>query len=260
MTVPRLERPPVSLPVGGDYSEALWAALLELTSTRAHGWSLIGGQMVLLHALERDAEPVRVSTDLDVVVNTRVVSGAIRGFVKTIESLGFDLVGSSPDGVAHRYKRGEVSLDLLAPDGVGPNTDLTTTPPGRTIQVPGGTQALARTELLPVEFAGRHGIVPRPSLLGAIICKAAAVSTGRAVGTHQRDLAFLLSLIEDPTILATQLKRADRSRLRTVSGIADRRHDVWNYLTQPAAHRARAALISLLRDPPPEPNTGSGTN
>lgn len=237
------------LPVSGDYSEALWAALLELTTKRAHDWSLIGGQMILLHALERDVEPVRVSTDLDVIVNTRVVSGAVGRFVRTIESLGFDLVGASPDGIAHRYKRGDVTLDVLAPDGVGPNTDLTTTPPGRTIQVPGGTQALARTELLPVDFAGRHGLVPRPSLLGAIICKVAAVSVGRAVGTHQRDLAFLLSLAEDPAILATQLTPADRSRLRTVAGIADSNHDVWNYLAQPAAHRARAALISLLREP-----------
>ena len=88
MNVPRLVRAPVPLPVGGGYDEALWGTLLELSAAPVHDWTLIGGLMVLLHAVERNAEPLRVSTDLDVVVNARVVSGAVRGFVKTIESLG----------------------------------------------------------------------------------------------------------------------------------------------------------------------------
>lgn len=40
------------------------------------------------------------------------------------------------------YQRDGVSIDVLAPEGLGSRTDLTTTPPGRTLQVPGGTQAL----------------------------------------------------------------------------------------------------------------------
>jgi hypothetical protein len=42
-----------------------------------------------------------------------------------------------------------------------------TSPPGRTIQVPGGTQALRGTERVHIVHEGRHGKVPRPSLPAA---------------------------------------------------------------------------------------------
>ena len=67
------------------------------------------------------------------------------------------------------------NLDVLAPEGLGSRADITTTPPGRILQVPGGTQAIARTELLPIAAGDYEGLVYRPSLLGAIIIKAAAV-------------------------------------------------------------------------------------
>ena len=159
---PRLQRPPLELPSYPGYNEALWETLLEMARTQLQEWTLIGGQMVLLHALEHEVEPTRLSTDIDVVVNARVVAGAIRSFVKALESLGFSLVGESPDGVAHRYQRASASVDVLAPEGLGSRADLTTTPPGRTVQVPGGSQALDRTELLPVRFAGQQGVCSTP--------------------------------------------------------------------------------------------------
>ena len=131
--------------------------------------------MVFLHAMEHGATPPRVSTDLDVLVNVRVVAGGVREFVAGLESRSFELAGISPEGIAHRYERRGVSIDVLAPEGLGPRSDLTTTPPGRTLQVPGGTQALERTEFVPVAFGDQSGMVPRPSLLGAVISKAVAV-------------------------------------------------------------------------------------
>jgi type IV secretory pathway TrbD component len=66
-------------------------------------------------------------------------------------------------------------MDVLAPDNVGPRANLTTTPPGRTVEVPGGTQALHRVEEVEVVLAGgSRGLVPRPDLLGAIVIKAGA--------------------------------------------------------------------------------------
>src|SRR6267154_1243407 len=56
---------------------------------------------------------------------------------------------------------GDVLVDVRA--------DLTTSPPGRTIQVPSGTQALHRSEYVQVQVEGRIGRIPRPSLLAAII-------------------------------------------------------------------------------------------
>lgn len=98
------------------------------------------------------------------------------------------LVGASPEGLAHRYQRGGVSVDVLAPEGLGPRTDLTTTPPDRTLQVPGGTQALDRTEFVPVVFGDRQGLVARPSLLGAIVGKAVAVGVDDVPDAQRLDL------------------------------------------------------------------------
>lgn len=246
MTWPLIDRPPVRLTTLPGHDAALWDTLVELCDVRPGEWTLVGGQMVFLHALEHAARPPRVSTDLDVVVNARVVSGAVALFAAELEARGFVVDGMSPEGLAHRYRRGGVSIDVLAPDGLGSRTTLTTTPPGRTLQVPGGTQALHRTERLPVETATRTGHVPRPSLLGAIVGKALAVRVDDVPEAQRLDLAFLLSLVEDPFATAAQLTPTDRRSLRARTELADADHRVWRQLTAEASDRARAALRILL--------------
>jgi len=151
-----------------------------------------------------------------------------------------------PEGIAHRYRRGGVSVDVLAPEGLGPRADLTTTPPGRTLQVPGGTQALDRTELVPVMFGDHQGLVPRPSLLGAIVGKAVAVEVDDVPDAQRLDLALLLSLVDDPIGLAAQLTKKDRQRLRSRSEMADVDQRAWTSLSADAADRGRAACRLLL--------------
>ncbi|MXZ29699.1 MAG: hypothetical protein F4236_05675 [Acidimicrobiia bacterium] len=251
MSFPRLPGPPLALPSAPGLASEIWTTLAELAAAEPDSWTLIGGQMVLLHALEHKSEPTRFSTDLDILVNARVVAGAVGAFVDLIEARGFTPAGGSPDGVTHRYARGQTVIDVLAPEGLGPRADLTTTPPGRTIQVPGGTQALARTELLPVECSGSHGHIPRPSLLGAIICKAAAIPVHRYRQVQLGDLALLLSLIADPQALVPDLSHKDRVRLRAVSEVASPEHAVWADFAVPAAAQARLALRTLLPGAPP---------
>ena len=41
----------IELPALGDADEALWTALLDVAD-RTQDWTLIGGQLVLLHGLE----------------------------------------------------------------------------------------------------------------------------------------------------------------------------------------------------------------
>lgn len=246
---PVLSREPVLLPAFTGSAD-IWATLIELAGTDLPEWTLVGGQMVMLHAAEHGAPPLRVSRDIDVVVNARVVTGALRRFVAVIERCGFQLEGTSPDGAAHRYSREGVGIDVLAPEGLGRRADLTTTPPGRTVQAPGGTQALARTELVPVEHAGKQGLVPRPSLLGAIVVKAAAVSVDDAPGAQRHDLALLLSLVADPATMAADMTRKDRRHLRR-AGIGDTNHAVWEALEPEAADRARLACRILSSPPGP---------
>lgn len=243
---PIADREPVRLPTLPGHDDELWLTLIELSQLRPGEWTLIGGQMVFLHAMEHGANPPRVSTDLDVLVNARVVSGGVREFVVAIEAVGFALVGASPEGLAHRYQRGGVSVDVLAPEGLGPRTDLTTTPPGHTLQVPGGTQALDRTELVPVRFGDHQGFVPRPSLLGAIIGKAVAVDVDDVPDAQRLDLALLLSLVDDPIELANQLTKKDGQRLRARSEMADSDQRAWSSLSVDGADRGRAAFRLLV--------------
>ena len=109
----------IHLPSLGDLEEDLWLALLEVAERHPSGWTLIGGQMVLLHALEHGVSPPRISRDLDLVVNARALSPTVPGMAKTLEEMGFALGEISFEGTAHRFTRGKVAIDVLAPDGVG---------------------------------------------------------------------------------------------------------------------------------------------
>lgn len=139
-------------------------------------------------------------------------------------------------------------MDVLAPEGLGPRANLTTTPPGRTLEVPGGTQALIRTELVPVRVGDAEGLVPRPSLLSAIIAKAEAVGVDDAPGAQREDLGFLLSIMDDPGGLSAALGRKDRQRLRSRSEMEDPNNPTWQSLTAEAAARGRAAYRLLTAE------------
>ena len=220
----------IELPILPAPVDELWHTLLELGESLDVPWALIGGQMVLLHALEHGQVPPQISQDGDVIADIRAVPGALTHVVSGIERLGFALQSISADGLAHRYTRAAeprpVVIDVLAPEGVGERADLTTTPPGHTIEVPGGTQALSRAEGITVVHEGRRGVIPRPTLLAAIVGKAAATALP-GPERHYRDLALLCALVPDPFELVGELTRKDRQRLRLASRLLDNAHPAW---------------------------------
>ncbi|MBW9214726.1 hypothetical protein KV102_07695 [Mumia sp. zg.B53] len=230
--------PPMPAPI-----DQLWHVLLDLHDLAPRSWSLVGGQMVLLHALEHDQMPPQVSQDGDVVADIRSDRTALTQVVGALESVGFTLGTPSSDGLAHRYVRSAeprpVVVDVLAPEGLGARADLTTTPPGRTVEMPAGTQALARTELVTVVHEGREGQVPRPTLLAAIVGKAAAVTLAHPQ-RHYRDLALLCSLVDDPFALADEMTKKDRQRLMKANALLDDGHVAWALV--PAEVRARGRI------------------
>lgn len=57
-------------PLGGGQADS-WAALIELAPAFGENWILVGGQMVFLHEVERQATDVRPTDDLDLVVDLR---------------------------------------------------------------------------------------------------------------------------------------------------------------------------------------------
>jgi hypothetical protein len=220
----------IELPILPAPVDELWHTLLDLGESLDVPWALIGGQMVLLHALEHGQVPPQISQDGDVIADIRAVPGALTRVVAGIENLGFSLQSISADGLAHRYIRAAkprpVVIDVLAPEGLGERADLTTTPPGRTIEVPGGTQALSRAERIAVVHEGRRGMIPRPTLLAAIVGKAAATALP-GPERHYRDLALLCALVPDPFDVAEQLTRKDRQRVRMASKLLGDTHPAW---------------------------------
>lgn len=94
-------------------------------------------------------------------------------------------MGENRDGVGLQHEKdavtgpGKVSIDILAPEGPGKGTSTKTVGGARTVQAPGGSQALSRSDLVEVAIVEnsevvRSGRVRRPSLLAAIVAKAAA--------------------------------------------------------------------------------------
>lgn len=81
-------RPELQLPVRYPGEWHLWEALFELAEGAGEGWTLVGGQMVLLHGLEHGRSPPRVSTDLDVLVNARVLPKATTSFSAVLVEAG----------------------------------------------------------------------------------------------------------------------------------------------------------------------------
>lgn len=226
-----MKHPVIRLPLLAAPVDQLWHVLLDLSEQLTVSWTLVGGQMVLLHALEHGRVPPQISQDGDVIADVRSEHGAITAVVGALVGAGFDLAGISTDGLAHRYVRPAeprpVTIDVLAPEGLGVRTDLTTTKPGRTLQVPGGTQALNRTERVDVIHEGRRALVPRPSLLAALVAKGAACALPGDSARHLRDIALLCALAPDPFDLAGALTNKDRQRLGSARKLADPHHPSW---------------------------------
>ena len=89
--------------------------------------------------------------------------------------------------------------------------------------------------------------IRRPDLLGAVISKASAASLPTPE-KHLRDLALLLTLVEDPRTMQRALRRKDRQVLRWRRQLLEPSHPAWLGIQN--AQRGRAALMILLGDPP----------
>jgi hypothetical protein len=231
--IPIVPIEPLMLPQLGPHHDDLWTTLCDLGDAHQEDWVIIGGQMVMLHALQAGREPGRVSQDLDAVIDARVRPPALPAFLATLANLGFKSAGVSPDEVAHRFERGYVHVDVLGPDGLGGRSDLRTMDTATTIEVRGGTQALRRAERVPVRHGDRVVHVPRPNLLGAMVIKAAAVHNDPHPQRHVRDVAFLCSIVTDPRAMHAQMTAKDLQRLRAVTVLDDPINEAWRLLDDP---------------------------
>ncbi len=114
---------------------------------------------------------------------------AHRGSLETLTTWlrveqGFEVQVSSAN-IGHRFTRpaapgpGTVMVDLLAPDGLGQRTRVYIVRPARTVSVLAGAGLLESARPVEVQVRDVHGAecsgtVQRPSVLAALIGKAAA--------------------------------------------------------------------------------------
>lgn len=207
----------VELPAMSEAQKQSWHALMDLYELVSSDWTLIGGQLVHLHCAERGVLPIRPTNDVDTVVNIRTSPTILVTFTSALKDMGFtpDMSG---DGFQHRWRRDRAQIDVLIPEGVGERAAARSGAGGApTISAPGTTQALNRSEPVPILAEGRMGTVLRPTLIAALVGKAAArteIASDRASPRHCTDFVVLANLISARDFRETELVKKDRERLR----------------------------------------------
>jgi hypothetical protein len=223
----------VDVPDLGDANHETWAVLIELGRSAPAPWTLIGAHMVGAHAWRRGRDVLRTTRDADVIVNARAMTDATSALSEKLVSLDFELEMPSRTGQGFRFKRGRIAIGVLAPDGLGPKAKLDTVQGAQTLQVPGGTQALARSGSVAVRSRDLEGSVPVPNLLGALLVTVRAIAVDDAPNDKKRDVALLLTLVDDPSELENDLSKNERSWLRKYREFGDPRSDAWEALVDP---------------------------
>lgn len=128
--------------MSGGQGEA-WGGLLDLSQRHPTGWTLVGGQMVHLHCIERGIAPIRPTDDVDAVLDVRANPDALRSFTTALVELGFAPSGQSWQGHQHRWQRGAAQIDVLIARHLGDRAaGRRGATGGTTIATPGAQQAL----------------------------------------------------------------------------------------------------------------------
>lgn len=222
--------------------DELWNDVADLVDLLPAEWTLVGGLMVQLHAMERDVADVRVTRDIDVLGQARPPK-TLAAIDAALCAAGFAPAEPDPDGYAFRYERAELIVDVLAPDGLhtAPRLDGSR----KAVGIPGGSQALSRSETVTIQIGDRTFQLRRPTLLGAILIKSRSLLVHFDPESQREDLLRLLSLVEDPRAMADEVKRTERAWLRKAE--PNLRFDDPASLATEEIQRARQAIRLLSR-------------
>lgn len=221
------ERPVIRVASPTEEAKALWETAIRLSRELGEGpgWAVIGGLMVQLHALEQ-RDTSRLTDDIDLLGDSRQRPSMTRRIAEMLQGGGVKMEQPprSSTNLGYRFEIDGAIIEVLGPDGM--KSDPTTVGKHTTIAVPGGTQALNRSEVVMVSVDGDPPVaMKRPSLLGAILLKARVVTKERRYkfDSDRQDLILLLSLVDDPRMVATSggLSKSEGKWLRTAERKVD---------------------------------------
>jgi hypothetical protein len=181
--------------------------------------------MVQLHALEHGST-ARPTVDIDVLGDSRRRPSMTERIASILAKRGAEMATPPPgdEKLGFRFDIDGEIVEVLGSEGLP--KDPRTAGKHTTFQVPGGTQALRRTEKVRVSLDGGSAVVlRRPTLLGAVLIKARVVAKRRRLkfDSDRQDLVLLLTFIEDPRALARdeELKKTETRWLRKVEFLLD---------------------------------------
>jgi len=197
-------------------SRRLWKKIAELAEEFGmdQNWCLVGGLMVQLHAYEHKASP-RPTTDIDVLADARGRPSMTRRLAERLADLGAELTRppATDPNLGYQFEVDDQIVEILGPDGL--RRPARTLGKYETIGIPGGSQALKRTETVTIAVAGRSpSKIRRPTLLGAILLKARALKVHKRTEDQRQDLTLLLSFVEEPRSMADGLRGRERRWLQ----------------------------------------------
>ncbi len=160
-------------------------------------------------------------------MDLRIDPAALEHTHTVLAGAGFSQDLPSPEGVAHRYRRGGATIDILAPDHMGTRARLSLGS-GRTIEAPGTSQAFGRVSLVRVELDDiTAAVIRRPTLVGALLSKATAVTEIVSMSSaerakHVRDVDALARLVGQRDRAGASLTTKERSTLARIAKHPDR--------------------------------------
>jgi hypothetical protein len=206
-----------TIPVLGPAQTSGWHGLLDLYDRLPRHWTLVGGQLVHYWCAVRGRWPERATDDVDTVLDVRGEPQALLLVTGALRDLGFAADGTTPTGHQHRWRREQAIIDVLIPRHLGVRADRRTgVSGGTTIATPGAQKVIDRTGIAQVQVGERTGSIRRPSLVGALIGKAAArsVTLDRYRDRHLVDFGVLCSLLTPRDLDGeAPLDRSERGRL-----------------------------------------------
>ena len=210
--------PEIRIDVSDPDTMALWrtvAKVAQALEDEHMRWCLVGGLMVATFAIEA-GHINRPTSDIDILGDARQRPSGTEWITERLSQLGATrhAIGGFESEKGFRFEVDGQVVDVLAPDGL--KLPAMTDPQFQTIQIPGGSQALNRTETVAVVIDGQRVELRRPTLLGAILLKARALRVHSRPEDQRHDLVTLLGLVEDPRVVVADLTPTERKWLRTI--------------------------------------------